>query len=162
MKTLALALGISAAALFSGPSLAAPFTCPTPSLVGVSQPADIASLLPSGDALDDVVKLNAGVAALRARGVQAAVIVDRLIGNYCTAQLANASLTDAQRTARVRGFAARIVRIVYALDSADAIILDVAFPPDMVNAINAKAKAAGVSPEDWVVDAVISVLQAKP
>jgi hypothetical protein len=162
MKTRTFAFGILLAAAVAGASApAAAFTCPTPTLTGVAQPADMASLLPKGDAFDDVVKLNASVAALRAKGVEAAVIVDQLISNYCAAQAGNASLTDAQRTARVRSFAARIVRTVYALDSADAIILDVAFPPDMVNEINAKAKAAGVSPQDWVVDAVISVLQAK-
>ena len=51
-------------------------------------------------------------------------------------------------------FASRIVRVVYALDSADAVILDVPFRPAVIDAINAKAAAERISPEAWVANAI--------
>jgi hypothetical protein len=150
-----------AAALGCASVPAAAFTCPTPTLDGADHSADIAGLLPKGDALDDPAKLNAGVAALRAKGVPAAIIIDQLIAGYCARQAGNASLDDAARTARVRSFAGRIARTVYALDSANAIILDVALPSAIADEVNAKAAAAGVSPEEWVADAVESVLKTE-
>jgi hypothetical protein len=130
--------------------------CPVPAAGG--QGAEIRALLPTGDAFADVARLNASVATLRQKGISQALIIDGLIGAYCPLVAANAGLTDAQRTARVRQFAARIARTVYALDSADEIILDVPFAPAAVEAINARAKAAGMSPESWVADAVGKVL----
>jgi hypothetical protein len=154
---------MAAIALFAGaaPSLAAGFTCPTPSLVGVPpEPRKIAELLPTGDAFDDVVRLNAAVAALRQANVPQAVIIDRLIAGYCTTVAQNTSLTDAQRTEQMRSFASRIIRTVYALDSADRIILDIALPPSVVTTINAKAAAAGVSPQNWVASEVEAAVKA--
>ena len=110
----------------------------------------IARAIPAGDALDDVTKLNAAVTALRAKGVSNAVLVDSLISSYCPAVARNTALNDEQKRAQVRRFAARIMRVVYSLDSAEAVILDVPFRPDVVDAINARARAERISPEAWV------------
>ena len=156
----ALALATFAAALGWAATPAAAFTCPTPTLEGVAgQPTDNGTLLPRGDALDDPAKLNAGVAALRAKGVPAAIIIDRLVANYCAAQAGNTGLDDAERTQRVRSFAGRIARTVYTLDSAETIIIDVPLPAATANAVNAKAAAAGITPQAWMANAVESVLK---
>jgi hypothetical protein len=69
-------------------------------------------------------------------------------------------LSDDQKRAQVRRFAARAVRVVYSLDSADAVILDVPFAPGVLAAINAKAAAERISPEAWVANAVGRDLKA--
>ncbi len=69
-------------------------------------------------------------------------------------------MSDDQKRAQVRRFASRIVRVVYALDSADAVILDVPFRPSVIDAINAKAAAERISPEAWVANAIDRDLKA--
>ncbi len=149
----ALAIGLGAAQ----PALAAgAFECP---VRPVDQPAAVKALLPAGNGLDDPAKLNAAVGAMRAQGVSQGVIIDNLIAAYCPLVAGNAALSDAQRATRVTRFASQIARTVYALDGADQIILDVSFPPSVVAAINAKASAAGVSPEAFIEGAVAGALK---
>lgn len=143
------------------PLSAAPFVCPAKVVgAGSSQAPQITSVIPTGDALDDVAKLNTAVATLRERGISSGIIIDNLISSYCPAVAANASLNDQQKTAQVRRFAAKIVRVVYALDSADQVILDVPFQPDVLNMINSRAGAERIAPEQWVANAVGSYLKA--
>lgn len=149
----ALALGAAAPAHAAGP-----FECPTKPLEA-AQAAKIKALLPSGDAFDKVEQLNAAVTQLKSEGANPVLVIDTLIAAYCPVVAAQPGLSDAQKTTRVARFAARITRTVFALDGADAIILDVAFPPAVVDAINAKARAAGVTPEAWIQGAVTSALK---
>lgn len=149
-------LGALALACVIHSEAGAAIQCPVPATGG--QAAEIAALIPAGDALDDPTRLNAAVATLRQKGVSEALIIDRLIGAYCPLVSANSSLTQAQQTAKVRRFAARVAHTVYSLDSAEEIILDVPFAPAAVDAINARAGAAGMSPENWVADAIGKVL----
>lgn len=137
---------------------AGPFECPAKPLEA-AQAANIKALLPTGDAFDHVDRLNTAVSTLRAQGVNQVLVIDNLIAAYCPEVAAQAGLTDAQKSARVARFAARITRTVYALDGADEIILDVSFPPLVVDAINAKARAAGVSPEAWIQSTVNAALK---
>ena len=127
----------------------AAFECPSEPLEGTRASA-IAATLPTGDAFDDPAALVTAVNALRAENVGLPMIVDNLIAAYCPTVENQTALTDAQKTQKVNQFAARITRTVYNLDSADAIILEVAFPPLVLDSINAKAKTSGVSPADWV------------
>jgi hypothetical protein len=139
----------------------AAFECPVKS-VGASAAQDqaIAKAIPAGDALGDVTKLNAAVTDLRAKGVSNAILIDSLISSYCPAVARNTALSDDQKRAQVRRFASRILRVVYSLDSADAVILDVPFRPGVVDAINAKAAAERISPEAWVANAIDRDLKA--
>lgn len=123
--------------------------CPAQPLEA-SRAAIIAAALPAGDAFDDRAALATAVTALHAEGVGLPMIVDNLIAAYCPTVADQAGLSDAEKTAKVNQFAARITRAVYQLDSADAIVLEVAFPPLVMDSINAKAKASGVSAADWV------------
>lgn len=141
------------------PSLAAgAFACPTKPLEA-KEAGEIKALLPSGDAFDHVEKLNAAVTALKAKGVGPVLIIDTLIGAYCPTVAAQEQLSDAKKASLVNRFAARITRVVYSLEGADEIILDIGFPPTIVDAINAEAKAAGISQEAFVRGAVDSALK---
>lgn len=124
-----------------------------------TQMAEIKALLPTGNAYDYIDQLNNAVTALKAAGAKPALAIDRLIASYCPLVAAEPGLTDDQKSAKVMRFAARITRMVYAPNEAEAIILDVALPPAMVNAINAKAKSAGVSPDAWIQKTIAAALQ---
>lgn len=134
------------------------FQCPAKPLEA-PRDARVQAALPSGDGLDKVEALNTAVATLRGEGVNPILIIDGLIAAYCPTVAALPQLTDAQKNMRVTRFAARVTRTVYALDSADMVILDVSLPPAVVDSINAKASAAGISSEDWIRGAVDKALQ---
>lgn len=146
---LVLALGAAQPALAAGA-----ITCPTP-----SGTAGVAAQLPTGDALNKPQALMDAVAQLKTQGVSPVVIVNDLIAAYCPQVAAASGMTDAQKTAAVNTFAARITRTVYSLEGADSIILDVSFPPIVVDAINTKAAAAGVTPEAWIQSTVNAALK---
>ncbi|MFG1297443.1 MULTISPECIES: hypothetical protein [Xanthobacter] len=128
---------------------------------GQKPSAEVAALLAAGDPLDNPPVLNAAVDKLKASGLRPALIIDGLMSAYCPTVAASASYTDEQKTARMQAFAARTVRLVYALESADKIILDVTLPPSVVDAVNAKARAGGVSQQEWLAGVVTTAAQAK-
>ncbi|GLK71606.1 hypothetical protein KHC23_12515 [Ancylobacter dichloromethanicus] len=141
------------------PALAAgAFECPK-STLEASQAATIKAVLPTGDGLDAPDALDAAVDSLRGKGLGSGLIIDGVITAYCPGVAAQAGLSDAQKTEKLAGFASRVTRTVYSLDSADAVILDVAFPPQILNDINAKAAAAKVAPEAFVRQAVDAALK---
>jgi len=133
----------------------AAFECPVPAPgAAPAQSQAIKAALPAGDAFADLTKLNAAVASLRSQGIGNAIIIDNLIAAYCPTVADNAALTEAQKREAVRRFAGQITRTVYGLESEDAVILDVPFPPNVIAAINARAAAAKISPEAWVAKAI--------
>jgi hypothetical protein len=139
----------------------AAFECPVKSVgANAAQDQAIAAAVPAGDALDDVSKLNAAVASLRATGIGNAVVIDSLISAYCPTVARSTVLNDEQKRAQVRRFAGRITRVVYGLESAEAVILDVPFRPDVIAQINARAAAERISPEAFVANAVTRDLKA--
>jgi hypothetical protein len=143
------------------PLLAKPLVCPdNPAAANALSPADLKSLAASGNSIDRAAALNRIVATLRDRGMAAGSIVDTLISAYCPAVAANASLDDRQKTMTVRSFASQAARAVYAPEEADEIILDVPLPPAIANAVNDKAKAARMSPQDWAAKAIVNDLKA--
>lgn len=119
-------------------------------------------MLPVSDQLDHPASLNATVDKLREQGLSNTMIVDSLIGAYCPLVAKDMMLNDAQKTARMQSFSLKATRAVYAIESAERIFLDVPLRPDVVDAVNAKARAAGLSPQDWVAQAIGKVLAAQP
>ena len=159
MRNAMLAVVLSSVFVCGSAGVSAALVCPVPAPgANAAQDQTIAQAISAGDALADVGKLNAAIAALRAKGIGNAIIVDALIGAYCPG-VARAALTDEQKRAQVRRFAARVTRTVYALDSVDAVILDVPFPPAVLDAVNARAAAEKVTPEAWVAGAIDRVLK---
>lgn len=123
---------------------------------------DIASLLPVSNLLDRPGSLNAAVDKLRQQGLSKTQIIDNLIGAYCPLVAKDTALNDAQKTALMQHFSLQATRAVYAIEIADRIFLDVPLAPDVVDAVNAKARAAGISPQDWVAQAIGKVLATQP
>jgi hypothetical protein len=160
MRTIVLAAVISSLFVCGTANVAAAFVCPVKSLgANAAQDQAIAAVIAAGDGLANVTKLNAAIDVLRGQGIENAIIVDGLIAAYCPTVAGNAALSDAHKRAQVQGFAARVTRAVYSLDSVDAVILDVPFRPDVIDAINARAAAARVSPEAWVASTVEGALK---
>lgn len=155
---------LSLSSVLIGPAaLAAGFECgwrPTADTPAGIQ--DITSLLPVSDPLDHPASLNAAVDKLRSQGLSKTLIIDNLIGAYCALVAKDTLLNDAQKTARMQNFSLQATRAVYAIEIADRIFLDVPLRPDVVDAVNAKARAAGISPQDWVAQAIGKVLAAQP
>ena len=147
------ALGAVEPALASGT-----FTCPTQPANGTVA-AQVQAALPTGDALDKPEALENAVTGLKAAGISPAVIINDLITTYCPLVAADTTQTDAQKATSVLRFAARVTRTVFSMEGADQIILDVAFPPDVVDGINAKASAAGITPEAWIQTTVAGALK---
>jgi hypothetical protein len=157
----AVLVAVTASLFACGAANAAAFVCPQKSAgANAAQAKTIAAAIPSGDALADVSKLNAAVTALRSKGVSNGVMVDSLISTYCPTVARNTALSDEQKRAQVRRFASKIVGVVYSLESADAVILDVPFPPAVIATINSRAAAGKISPEAWVARAVERDLKA--
>lgn len=155
MRNAVLAAVMSSLFVCGSFSDAAAFVCPVPAAgANAAQAKEIAAAVPAGDGLDDATKLNAAIAALRAKGIGSAVLVDSLIAAYCPSVARSSGMTDDQKRAQVRRFAARAVRAVYALDSTEAVILDVPLAPNVAAAVNAKAAAEKISPEAWIANAV--------
>lgn len=160
MRNAILAAVMSSLVVCGSATAVSAFVCPVKSLAAnATQDQAIAAALPAGDALAEVSKLNAAVNALRATGIGNAIIIDSLISAYCPTVARATALSDEQKAAQVRRFAARVTRVVYALESVDAVILDIPFRPDVVDAINARAAAARMSPEAWVASAVDAALK---
>jgi hypothetical protein len=132
----------------------AALVCPVP------QAGDAGAAIASGEALDDAAKRDAAIAALRGKGVGNGAIVDSLVAAYCPAVERDSALTEAQKRAKVRRFAARVARTVYNFQDVEAVILDVPFAPDVAAQINARAAAEKVSPEAWVAEAITRALKA--
>ncbi|WP_244540291.1 hypothetical protein [Kaistia soli] len=137
---------------------AAAFECPTKPLEAADA-ARIKLLLPNGDAFADVSRLNAAVDDLKTEGVLSAILIDKLISAFCGEVATESCLSDAAKITAVMRFAGRVARTVYALQDADEIILDVAFPPSVVDALSERSKASGVSPDSWIRTAVDAALQ---
>jgi hypothetical protein len=112
---------------------------------------DIRIHVPVGNALDDPQALNAHIDALRKQGLSRAFIIDNLIAAYCPIVAADSAISDTAKTSKIEAFAARITRIVYSVESATDIIVSVPLRPDIVDAVNAKAREAGMTTVDWIV-----------
>jgi hypothetical protein len=148
-------------AVFSVPSYAAAkFECPSP--FKPTTPAtltEIRSQLPDGKAMADVGRLTATIDILRRKGMPKSLIIDHLIGAYCPMVVQESSLTEAEKAASVRRFSGQITHLVYSLESGLDIMINVPFTPDVVDAINAKARKQGLSGPAWIAMTVENALQ---
>ena len=138
---------------------AGPLVCPTGAAAQSIPTEQLKPLFAEGSIVERTAGLNRIVTALRDRGMNAGAIVDNLISAYCPVVAANAALNDRQKTMTVRQFAAQVARAVYTPDSADEIILDVPLPPAIANALNGKAQAERISPQEWAARAIANDLK---
>src|SRR6266478_1037462 len=110
------------------------FECPSPFKPNTAANLEqIKGLLPSTSAMSDINQLNATIAALRREGMSKRLIIDHLIGAYCPMVAREASLTEAEKAARVARCSGQITRLVYSLESGLDIIINVPLTPDIVD-----------------------------
>ncbi|MGY3602673.1 MULTISPECIES: hypothetical protein [unclassified Bradyrhizobium] len=127
------------------------FTCPPIRKSGMpTERAAIRKLIPSGKALQNPAQLNASVEGLKRLGLSKVWVTDHPIGAYCTNIASNGVLSDEEKTEDVREFAAQITHLVYNEDDVSDISLNVLLKPSVADAVNVKAQASGLSPEQWM------------
>lgn len=160
----ALFIAAALASVVAAPSAFAadkPFECAWTKIA--DQPAAVkAAPLDFGktDPLNEPDALNAAVDKLRKAGASPALVIDNLISAYCPVVAANTSLTNQQKTTRVQRFASIVAPLVYSVESAEEIILNVAVSPSVVDAVNAKASALKMTPEEWAAGVVTRAASA--
>jgi hypothetical protein len=119
----------------------------------------VKGMLPTANAMTDINQLNATIAALRRDGMSKRLIVDHLIGAYCPTVVQEASLTEAQKAARVARFSGQVTRLVYSLESGLDILINVPLTPDVVEAVNDIAKKQGLTGPAWIEMTIDDALQ---
>ena len=136
------------------------YECPSP--FRPNTPAkleEIKGLLPNIDAMADIGQLNVTIGTLRREGMTKSLIIDHLIGAYCPLIARDASLTDAEKAARVRRFSGQVTELVYSLESGLDIIINVPLSPDIVDAVNSIARKQGLSGPAWIAMTIDNALQ---
>jgi hypothetical protein len=138
------------------------FTCP-PVRDGATahQRAAIRRLIPSGEALENPAQINASISGLTRLGLSKTLITDHLIGAYCANVARNGDLSDAEKTEDVRQFAGQVTNLVFHEDEVSDISINVLLNPSVVDAVNVKAQAAGLSTEQWMSRTIQSAAQKR-
>jgi hypothetical protein len=148
---------------FLAPAGAAGFACPDTTAAAMLGTAPSLPNLSSG--ADDVTagnRLGELMADLRKSGMKPALIVDRLIGAYCPFVAADDTLSDKQKTERVRRFAHMVTDLAYGPSDPDEvdILVQTALTPSLLTQIDQAAGRAGVSRDEWIVRAIKQQLTA--
>jgi hypothetical protein len=161
MTHIALLLSLAFSMLTIVPAVAADkFECPSP--FKPNTPArleQVKGLLPNASVMANVNHLSDAIANLRREGMSKRLIVDHLIGAYCPMVVQEASLTDAEKAARVARFSGQVTRLVYSLESGLDVIINVPLTPDIVDAVNDIAKKQGLSGPAWIAMTIDDALQ---
>jgi len=156
LRSLVLAMGLIVP--FAGTAMASTFECPAvDDLPATKLQADIDTLLPAGDLLDQPEKLYEAAALLREHGMSDGNTVNHLIARYCPSVANNSSLTDQEKTDRVRYFANEAAQLVSQQDETVEIIYTVKLEPDLAERVENYAAKEGTSAENWIKKAVEEV-----
>lgn len=153
-----------AGAFIGQPATAADFTCP--SAKAVDAPKDAPSLAEFFTGATDATadkRLNILVTDLRKSGTSPSSIVNYLVGAYCPLVLADTSLSDAQKTSRVRRFARQVAGLAFVPSEQDelAVIVDLPLAPRLLDQVNKAADKSGMSRDAWI-DRAINRQLASP
>jgi hypothetical protein len=162
MTRIAFSLGLTllGLALSVSPGLAAvKFECRSAKNATPATLAEIKSQLPDGKAMADVGRLTATINVLRGEGLPKARIIDNLVSVYCPIVAKDSSLSATGKPANVRNFSNQVTQLVYSLESGLDVIINVPFTPDVVEAINAKARKQGLTGPAWISMTVENALQ---
>jgi hypothetical protein len=136
------------------------FECPL--AVKPTTPAklqEIQRLLPDGDAMADIGRLNAAIGSLRQGAMSKIQIIDHLVGVYCPMVAQESSLTEAEKNVHLRRFTGQVTQLVYSLESGLDIIINVPLTPDVVALLNETARKQGLSGAAWIAMTVENALQ---
>ena len=143
--------GLMLTAMPSAGAAAEKFECPL--AVKPTTPAklqEVQRLLPDGNAMANIERLNATIGTLRQDGMSKSQIIDHLVGVYCPMVAQESSLTEAEKSAHLRRFTGQVTQLVYSLESGLDIIINVPLTPDVVALLNATASKQGLSGAAWI------------
>ncbi|MGO4387654.1 CopG family transcriptional regulator [Microvirga sp. 2YAF29] len=148
---------------FMPPAHAAAFTCPDTSTVtttGKTQAID--GLYAGATDADAGKRLGELMTDLRKSGLKPSMIVDHLVGAYCPLVAADTSLSDAQKTNRVRRFAQQVTGLAYMPSETDEVdvLVQTTLAPELLTQIDQAAKRGGVSRDEWITQAIKRQLTA--
>ena len=87
------------------------------------------------------------------------LIINHLIGVYCPMIARDAALNDLEKATLVQRFSGQVTRQVYSLESGLDIIINVPLGPDIVDAVNNRAKEQGLSGPAWIAMTIDNALQ---
>lgn len=132
-----------------GAAQAQSLECPV-AQVPAAQAEAVSKVLPYLEAFRDQAKLATAIETLKNDGDDTVQVVNSLISAYCPLVAAEQGTTDAQKTADVQNFGLTVTRQAFSLTSEEKVILDVTLSPDIVEVITAKAKADGISAQEWI------------
>ena len=142
-------------AMSPAPSMAANFECPQDNDLRTSPlDADLLRVLPKGVTLSQPSQLASAVALMREHGVPPYSTIDHLIALYCPTVASNLSLSNDQKTSRVRQFATSATRLVLTNDSETGVIFDVELKPDVAEEASQRAAQAGLTVEQWMTQVI--------
>jgi hypothetical protein len=161
MTRFALLLSLTISVLTVAPAVGADkFVCPSPFQPHAPAKLEqVKGLLPGTNALPAINQLNTTIATLRRDGMSRRLIVDHLIGAYCPMVVQDASLSEADKAARVTRFSGQVTRLVYSLESDLDIIINVPLTPDIVEVVNDIAKKQGLTGPAWIAMTIDDALQ---
>ena len=118
------------------------FECPNPFTPNTPAKLEqVKGLLPNVNAMTDVGLLNVAIGLCGGTVCQSSPIIDHLIGVYCPMIARDAALTDPEKATLVQRFSGQVTRQVYSLESGLDIIINVPLAPDIVDAVNNRAKS---------------------
>jgi hypothetical protein len=136
-------------------STAAEFQCPVSSeLSATPLPAEIAASIPKGVSLEQPDQLQSAIILLREHGMASDDIINRLISLYCPYAASDTTASSEQKTAQVEKFAAQATAAVLSEGEDTAILFNVPLSPDVAEIAMQRARAAGVTTEEWIADTV--------
>jgi hypothetical protein len=145
------------------PTQAAAFTCPDTSGATTAGKAPSLDGLYSG-ATDATASHRLGelMADLRKSGLKPSLIVDHLVGAYCPLVAADNSLSDKQKTDRVRRFAQQVTGLAYMPSDAGEVdvLVQTTLAPELVTQVDQAAGRGGVSRDEWITQAIKRQLAA--
>jgi len=161
MNRFALLLSLTFSGLIIVPAAGADkFECPSPFRPNTPAKLEQIKGLHSGaNAMSDINQLSATIASLRREGMSRRLIVAHLIGAYCPMVVGEASLTEAEKAARIARFSGQVTRLVYSLESGLDVIINVPLTPDVVDAVNGIAKKQGLSGPAWIAMTIDDALE---
>jgi hypothetical protein len=157
-----IALGGVGSALIA-PTHAAAFTCPDASGAAILGAAPSLAEFYSG--ANDVTaskRLGELMADLRKSGLKPSLIVDHLVGAYCPLVAADSSLSDSQKTDRVRRFAQQVTGLAYMPLQQDEVdvLVQTTLAPELLTQVDQAASRGGVSRDEWIEQAIKRQLAA--
>ena len=154
---LILACGAGLTGLIVRPTAAAAFTCPeTVTTNALRNTPSLSDLYPDATNLTAGTRVGELVADFRKNGMKPALVGDHLVGAYCPLVANDATLSDAQKTARVRRFAWQVTGFAYGQPSQEEldVLVDVPLTPTVLRQVEQAAAEAGMPRDAWIEQAI--------